>query len=121
MADRPPIPPAVFRDLLDTALTSVAETQSQPTVTLHAPPPDPTLSMARPNLGIHPATSGDNVAASGRPTALCDVLTISEGLIYCAAVYSGEYGVGALVIGQGDQPDGQCPAATSSPRRVIDR
>ncbi len=29
--------------------------------------------------------------------------------------------VGALVVGEGDQPDGQCPAATSRPRRVIDR
>lgn len=46
---------------------------------------------------------------------------ISEDFIDCASRDAGEDGVGALEIGEGDQPDGQCPAATSRPRRVIDR
>jgi len=31
---------------------------------------------------------------------------ISEGFIDCASRDAGEYGVGALVVGEGDQPDG---------------
>ena len=77
--------------------------------------------MARPSPGIHPLPSGHDGAANGRPTASCGVLMISEGFINGMSGYSGEYGVGALVVGEGDQPDGQGPAATSRPRRVIDR
>ena len=31
-----------------------------------------------------------------------------------------EHRVGVLVVREGDEPDGECPAATSRPRRVID-
>ena len=49
------------------------------------------------------------------------VLVIGEDFSDCASSDAGEDGVGALVVEEGDQPDGQCPAATSRPRRVIDR
>src|SRR5260370_39461992 len=49
------------------------------------------------------------------------VLVIGEDFIDGASSNVGEDGVGALVVGEGDPPDGQCPAATSRPRRVIDR
>ena len=47
------------------------------------------------------------------------MLVIGEDFINCSSSYAGEDGVGALVVGQGNQPDGQRPAATSRPRRVI--
>src|SRR6266699_1337523 len=59
--------------------------------------------------------------ASVQPASSCGVLLISEGFIDGASSDAGEDGVGALVVGEGDQPDGQRPAATSRPRRVIDR
>ena len=65
--------------------------------------------------------SEHDVAASVPPTASCGVLVISEDFIDCASSDASEDGVGALVVGESDQPDGQCPAATSRPRRVIDR
>ncbi len=55
------------------------------------------------------------------PIASCGRLVIGEDFIDGASSNVGEDGVGALVVGQGDQPDGQGPAATSRPRRVIDR
>jgi hypothetical protein len=77
--------------------------------------------MARPNPCIHPLAFEHDVAANGPPTASCGLLLISEGFSDCASSDADEDGVGAQVVGEGDQPDGQCPAATSRPRRVIDR
>src|SRR6266487_2508447 len=49
------------------------------------------------------------------------VLVIGEDFIYGASSDVGEDGIGALIVGQGDQPDGQGPAATARPGRIIDR
>jgi len=94
---------------------------AKPLKLFHAPSPDPILAMARPNPGIHPLASEHDVAANGPPTASCCVLLIREGFSDGASSDGGYDGVGALVVGEGDQPDGECPAATSRPGRVIDR
>jgi hypothetical protein len=48
-------------------------------------------------------------------------VVIGENFIDGVSGDAGEYRVGALVIGEADQPEGQCPAAPSGPGRVIDR
>jgi hypothetical protein len=83
------------------------------------------------NRRAHPSTRTDSAPrVLGRARLrLCarswsvsrGVLVIGEDFSDCASSDAGEDGVGALVVGEGDQPDGQCPAATSRPRRVIDR
>lgn len=82
-----------------------------------------TVSLKRP-LSVaskaYCALPGSADTASVPSTASRGVLKISEGFIDCASRDAGEDGVGALVVRQGDQPDGQCLAATARPRRVID-
>ena len=51
----------------------------------------------------------------------CAVFVSGEGFIDRVSGDAGEYRVGALVVGERDQPEGQRPAATSRPGRVIDR
>ena len=47
------------------------------------------------------------------------LLLIRQRLLDGASSDASEDGVGALVVGQGDQPDREGPAATSRPRCVI--
>ena len=49
------------------------------------------------------------------------VLVIGEDFIDGAFPDAGEDGVGVLVVGEGNQSDGQCPAATSRPRCIINQ
>lgn len=58
---------------------------------------------------------------SGSSSVSCAALVIGEDLLDLVSRYIGELRVGLFVVGEGDQPDGQRPAATSCPSGVIDR
>ena len=65
-----------------------------------------------------PGSGYSMTSASQAHSTACTI--VSEDCIDCASGYSGKYWVRTLIVREGNQPEGQRPAATSRPGRVID-